>query len=162
MNSKILNLNDAIFIAKKLHTQNIKLVIIGGCFDIIHKGHISFLKEAKKQGDRLMVLLESDGHIRKLKGGDRPINTQQNRALILASFTQIDYVVTLSHFKSDSQYDQMISELKPDIIATTVGDPGRHHKERQAELIGSKVVDVLDRIKNHSTSKIAQLLKKGL
>lgn len=162
MNSKILNIDDAIKTAKKIHAQNKKLVLVGGCFDIIHAGHIMFLKEAKKHGDFLMIILESDDYIKKTKGSNRPINTAKDRAMILANLMITDYVVNLPFIKNDSGYDEMIYKLKPDIIATTTGDPGRHHKERQSRLIGSKVVDVLNRIDNKSTTRIARLLENEL
>src|SRR5205085_1112206 len=124
------------------HDEEKKLVVAGGCFDILHIGHVTFLDGAKKAGDILMVLLENDEQIRKTKGEGRPITTQHDRAQILASLSCIDYVVTLPPMEDDHAYDSLIFSLKPAIIATTQGDPYRSHKERQANHIGAQVIDV--------------------
>lgn len=159
---KIIDTKTAIKIAEELRTIEKTIVLTGGCFDIIHIGHIEFLKRAKREADILFLLLESDERIRELKGNNRPINTQLDRARVLESLLFTDYIVLLPHFKSDEEYDEMISSLKPDIIAATKTDPGRIHKERQAAKLGIQVVDVLEKIENQSTSRIARLLKKEI
>ena len=78
--NKIINVNDAIELAQKLNKENKKIVITGGCFDILHIGHIKLFDESKKKGDFLFVLLENDNSVRKLKGEGRPINPQIERA----------------------------------------------------------------------------------
>lgn len=159
---KIIDIKTATTITADLKNARKTIVLVGGCFDIIHKGHIIFLRKAKKLGGILFVLLESDKNIKKLKGKNRPINTMADRALIMASFIFTDYVITLPELNTNEEYDEMIYSLKPDIIATTKSDPGRSHKKRQAEKLGIKLVDVLDRIKNQSTSRIAKLLRNEL
>lgn len=156
--NKILTIEQAAKVSERLRAKDKKLVLAGGCFDILHVGHIQFIKNAKKHGDVLIVLLESDQKIRQLKGQNRPVNTQQDRATVLASLKDVDFVVTLPHLASDSEYDEMISRLKPAIIATTKGDPYKMHKDRQAKQIGSKVVDVTEQIMNQSTTRLADLL----
>lgn len=158
MKNKIINISQAFDISQRIHLDNKVIVLIGGCFDILHIGHVQFMEEAKKLGDILMLLLESDEAIRQLKGINRPINNQSDRSMILSSLVFTDYIIPLSHLLNDKEYDQLIFELKPDIIATTANDPGRIHKKRQAESLGIKLVDVIKRIDNQSTSKIAQLL----
>src|SRR5271155_5547011 len=71
---KIIHLKESKQLTNELHQQNQKMVLVGGCFDILHIGHITFLEEAKKQGDMLLVLLESDETITQTKGPHRPIN----------------------------------------------------------------------------------------
>ncbi len=141
------------------HTQGKKIVLVGGCFDILHAGHIVFLQKAKDKGDIVVVLLESDEQIKKLKGESRPVNTQQNRALVLAGLRSVDVVVVLPSEMHDLQYDRLISQIKPDIIATTAGDPNRRHKERQAGQIGASVIDVSERLPEHSTSTVVMRLE---
>jgi rfaE bifunctional protein nucleotidyltransferase chain/domain len=141
------------------HTQGKKIVLVGGCFDILHAGHIVFLQKAKDQGDIVVVLLESDEQIKKIKGESRPVNTQQNRAFVLAALRSIDMVVVLPSEMHDLQYDRLISQIKPDIIATTAGDPNRRHKERQAGQIGAHVIDVSERLPEHSTSTVVMRLE---
>lgn len=156
--NKILTIEQAAKVSELLRTKDKKLVLAGGCFDILHVGHIYFLQSAKKQGDTLFVLLESDQKIRQLKGPNRPVNTQQDRATVLASLKDVDFIIPLPHLASDSAYDEMISRLKPAIIATTKGDPYKMHKDRQAKQIGSQVVDVTEPLMNQSTTRLANLL----
>lgn len=131
-----------------------KIVIAGGCFDSIHEGHISFLKAAKGQGSLLFVLLESDEDIKRRKGKDRPIYSQAMRAKSLSALYEVDVVICLTPLMTDSDYDRLVSQIKPAIIATTKGDPYRSHKERQAKLTEAKVVDVIERIPKYSTTDL--------
>ncbi|MBI4084711.1 MAG: adenylyltransferase/cytidyltransferase family protein [Candidatus Levybacteria bacterium] len=159
MVKKILSVEGAIKATEQLRKQGKKIVLAGGCFDILHVGHVHFLQEAKKQGDYLMLLLESDERIKQLKGQNRPINIQKDRAFVLSAVTLVDCIVLLPLLKSDALYDKMILKLKPDIIATTKGDPFKMHKQRQAKLINSRLVEVIDHISNQSTSRLAMLLR---
>jgi rfaE bifunctional protein nucleotidyltransferase chain/domain len=158
--NKILNTSQAIEIAHKLSQKGLKIVLTGGCFDILHLGHIVLLENAKKQGDILFVLLESDETIKNIKGASRPINTQEDRARILAALSVIDYVVCLTRLTSNNEYDTLVKQIKPAIIATTHGDPRRSHKERQANLVGGQVVDVTEPLSNQSTTKLINILKE--
>lgn len=131
-----------------------KVVLVGGCFDILHPGHIIFLQKAKRTGDRLIVLLESDEKIRKLKGNKRPIHTQKERELILKALKAIDLVIPLPYMKTDQEYEVLIKKIKPDVIAATYGAQDNYHKERIAKLVGAKLKYVTNMIEDHSTSKI--------
>lgn len=130
-----------------------QVVLAGGCFDLLHNGHISFLKKAKEEGDFLIVLLESDVMIKKRKGKDRPVETQQTRATKLSNLDTVDLIILLPDKMENNDYDKLVSDLKPAIIATTQGDPGRHHKERQANLVRAEVKDVITRLPEYSTTK---------
>lgn len=145
-----------------LKTKNETIVLVGGCFDILHAGHIAFLKAAKNSGDKLFILLESDDAIRQKKGNSRPIHTQEDRASILSSLNSVDYIILLPHLKSDAEYDELIFALKPDIIAITKGDSGKIHKLRQANLIDAKVIEVIGKIEEVSTTKLKNELDKKL
>ncbi len=158
--NKILKVNEVIKVAKQLREQGKSIVLVGGCFDILHAGHVTFLEHAKQQGDFLVVLLESDETIQSTKGENRPIHTQIDRAKVLAALRVVDYIVLLKVLKTDRAYDNLLCKIKPTIIATTKGDPNRTHKERQAKLINAKVSDVMERIENTSTTKLAKLLTK--
>lgn len=157
---KILTIPNALKKAQQLNKQNTKIVLVGGCFDILHLGHITFLEQAKKQGDMLFILLESDAMIKKLKGPNRPFNTQHDRAIILSHLQMVDYVVKLEPLMENSTYDKLVIQLKPAIIATTAGDINKKHKQRQAKLIGAKVVDVTSPVSNQSTSRLINILKE--
>lgn len=138
-----------------------KLVVAGGCFDLLHLGHIIFLQQAKAKGELLLVLLESDQTIKKLKGKHRPIHSQSVRAQILAELKSVDYVLMLPPFAADAEYDELIEKLNPSILATTKGDEFVFHKKRQANKIGAKLVFVTPQIKDHSTTKIIKSIKKS-
>ena len=155
---KVITVQKAIKIVKTLHTSGKTLVLAGGCFDILHIGHIAYLTKAKEQGDILMVLLENDTTIKKIKGKNRPLHSQKDRAAILASLQVIDYIVLLPFMKDDTSYEKLVISLKPGIIAATKGDPQEANKQRQAKQIHAKVVTVVNRISDSSTSKLAKLL----
>lgn len=160
--NKILTLDQAAEIANQLNKQGKKIVLAGGCFDILHIGHLMFLEKAKEAGNILFILLESDERIRKMKGSKRPINTQSDRAHLLSALGIVDYVVLLPLLETNEEYDKVILSIKPAIIATTKHDPDRTHKERQGNLIGSRVVDVVERIANKSTSRLTAILSEDL
>lgn len=157
--NKILDLKEAIRLSKTTKKQRESIVLVGGCFDILHAGHIKFLTLAKKQGDILFVLLESDKNVRKLKGEDRPINQQMDRAIVLSSLTYVDYIVLLSQISKNRQYDDIIRSLNPDVLATTENEEVNRHLERQAKEVKARIIYVTKRIKNHSTTKFAGLIK---
>lgn len=131
-----------------------KVVLVGGCFDILHYGHIYFLKKAKKLGDFLVVALESDENTGKLKGPKRPVHTQKQRAEILQSLRLVDKVISLPPFPN---YQKLTKDIHPSIIAVTQGDPMLKKKKEQAKEIGAKVI-IIPKIKTASTTQIAKLL----
>ena len=83
-----------------------------GCFDVLHAGHTECLKFAKSKGDKLVVALNSDDSIKRLKGVERPINNMQNRASVMAALAMVDYIVD---FDEDTPFD-IITKIKPDSI----------------------------------------------
>ncbi|MDH3973191.1 MAG: D-glycero-beta-D-manno-heptose 1-phosphate adenylyltransferase [Deltaproteobacteria bacterium] len=106
-----------------------KIVFTNGCFDILHVGHVRYLREAKALGDYLVIALNSDSSVRGLKGSKRPIVTQTERAEVLASLESVDFVTIFD--ESDPYH--VINELKPDFLVKG-GDWG------EGEIIGSDIV----------------------
>ena len=157
---RIIDTKKAVKISRKLKREGKKIVIAGGCFDILHIGHIRFLEASKKEGDVLFILLENDESVKKLKGEDRPINTQEERALVLEALKPVDYVVNLPSMNSNTDYDKLILNLKPDVITTTKKSGQVIHNLRQAKLTGAKLALVVNRISNKSTTRLAQLISK--
>jgi D-beta-D-heptose 7-phosphate kinase / D-beta-D-heptose 1-phosphate adenosyltransferase len=104
--------NEISTIVRELKNKNKKIIFTNGCFDILHVGHIKYLEQSKNLGDILILGLNSDDSIKKLKGDDRPINSQDDRAHILASLKVVDYLVI---FEEDTPLD-LISLIKPDIL----------------------------------------------
>jgi D-beta-D-heptose 7-phosphate kinase/D-beta-D-heptose 1-phosphate adenosyltransferase len=90
-----------------------KIVFTNGCFDILHWGHVSYLKKAKELGDYLVLALNTDQSVQKLKGPTRPINKQHDRALVINELKSIDFVT----FFSEETPFNIINLIKPDIIA---------------------------------------------
>lgn len=137
-----------------------KTVLVGGCFDVLHPGHLIFLKKAKKCGDKLIVLLESDKKIKLLKGKDRPVQTQKTRAKALKALGFVDEVVNLPFLESEEVYDEVVKKIKPDIIAITKDYPESIHHKRATKLVGAKLKYVTRIIGNYSTT--AQLTSRLL
>ena len=133
--------------------KNKKTVLVGGCFDIFHYGHLKFLKQAKKQGDFLVIALESDEFIKRKKNRT-PIHNQKQRAEILSALSFVDLVILLHYFFSDKDYFNLVYQIKPKVIAITKGDPQEQNKEKQAKIIGAKIVVVTSLIKSFSSTKI--------
>lgn len=138
---------------KKAVDGHTKKVLVGGCFDLLHIGHIRFLKQAKKTGDFLIVVLESDEFIRTSKHRS-PVHSQAMRAEVLASNRYVDLVVTLPYLKRHQDYDLMVASLAPDVIAITAGDSGQVHKVRQAKALGIELIEVTPLITDYSSSTI--------
>ena len=134
-----------------------RIVLTGGCFDILHIGHVRFLSEAKGTGDYLVVLLESDKNVKELKGKNRPVFTQEERAEMLSSLWSIDLIVLLPMMKNDSDYLNLVTKIKPDVIAVTENDPHIEKKRRQAEEVGA-MLKIISLTKTFSTSKLAKIL----
>ncbi len=134
-----------------------KKVLVGGCFDVLHFGHIHFLKQAKSLGDHLTIALESDKNIRKLKGKGRPIHSQDQRREMLMSLNFVDEVIILPDVMKDKDYEKLVRSTHPHIIAVTAGDPVLKKKKGHAKKIGAEVVEI-PKIKVASTTQIARLL----
>jgi len=131
-----------------------EIVLVGGCFDILHLGHVTFLEEAKKLGKILVILLESDETIKKLKGENRPINRQIDRAEMLTKLKMVDYVVMLPELKNNQDYVDLIKKISPKIIATSGNDEKIELKKQEAKIVGAKLVEVIKRINQYSTSQM--------
>lgn len=133
------------------------IAFTNGCFDILHEGHIFSLSQAAKEADLLIVGVNSDASIKRLKGNDRPINHEQSRALILASLAIVDAVVI---FEEDTPL-QLIQSLLPDVLAKG-GDYSIDQIVGSKEVIanGGKVV-INPIVEGYSTTGIIQQIKSS-
>jgi D-beta-D-heptose 7-phosphate kinase/D-beta-D-heptose 1-phosphate adenosyltransferase len=127
---KIKNLRQLVGIRNALRRQAKKVVFTNGCFDILHRGHIECLRKAKSFGDVLVVGLNSDSSVRKIKGDKRPILPQGDRAEILASLEMVDYVVIFGQ----ETPQKVIASLVPDVLAKG----GDYKKD---EIVGRDIVE---------------------
>lgn len=110
--SKIVSLPDAVELVSKWKADGQKVVFTNGCFDVLHYGHVCYLADAKELGDKLVVGLNSDASVRRLKGETRPINGQKERATLLAALNFIDAVVV---FDEDTP-ENLIKNIRPDFL----------------------------------------------
>lgn len=154
---KLLKYTHLAMLIKDIKRRRTQLVLVGGCFDILHLGHVRFLKSAKKHGT-LIVALESDASLTSHKGHLRPIHTQEERAEVLASLETVDYVLCLPHFTHDEDYFDLVKTISPQVIAVTEGDQLLTVKQQQAESVGGKVI-VIPKINTPSTTQLAKLLE---
>lgn len=108
---QILTKSVLIDVIKDLKENNVKIAATNGCFDILHVGHVKYLKEAKKCGDVLVVGLNSDVSVKMLKGETRPINPQNDRAEVLIALSCVDYVVIFDEISPI----ELLKSIKPDV-----------------------------------------------
>ena len=95
-----------------LRSKHRKIVFTNGCFDILHPGHVAYLEKASRLGDVLVVGLNSDASVRAIKGRDRPVNKERDRAYVLSALSFVDYVTI---FGEDTP-ERIIKKLKPDVL----------------------------------------------
>ena len=148
----ILDRTEAKKIIGKWRNDKKIIVFTNGCFDIIHRGHVEYLHEAKLLGDILIVGLNSDASVKRLKGEPRPYQDEQDRAAILDAMEMVDLVVI---FGEDTPLD-LICKLKPDIIVKG-GDYDSHLIVGANEVVcwgGS--VKILPYLKGYGTSKLVE------
>ncbi|NLO17579.1 MAG: D-glycero-beta-D-manno-heptose-7-phosphate kinase [Arcobacter butzleri] len=148
--SHIKTKDEMIKIISNLKTKNKKIVFTNGCFDILHRGHVSYLDKAKSQGDILVLGLNSDSSVKRLKGEDRPINSEEDRAFVLAALESVDYVVI---FEEDTPYE-LIKALKPHILVKGADYKGK-------DVVGADLVEELKLIEfidgKSTTNTIAKI-----
>ena len=111
--NKIINTSHLSPLTSHLHLwKDMKVVFTNGCFDILHRGHVEYLAKAADMGDVLVVGLNTDASVRRLKGEGRPVNNEEARALVLASLSFVDAVVL---FDEDTPYE-LIKAIRPDVL----------------------------------------------
>jgi len=103
---------DLVQIREKLKREGKKIVFTNGCFDIVHRGHVEYLTKAKALGDVLLIGMNTDASVRRLKGAKRPVVCQDDRALVLAALRVVDYVCL---FDEDTPYE-LIKAVVPDVL----------------------------------------------
>ena len=122
-----------------------RIVFTNGCFDILHRGHATYLQEAKKLGDKLIVGVNSDASVRRLKGDGRPVNREEDRAYLLASLAAVDYVVI---FPEDTP-TELLARIRPDVLVK--GGDYRIEEVVGREFAGE--VRLIDFINGYSTTQ---------
>lgn len=148
--SIILSIDELIKIRNELKRQNKKVVFTNGVFDILHAGHIDYLIKAKKLGDVLIVAVNSDSSVKKIKGELRPIVPQNERAFIISQLKPVDYVTI---FEDETPYE-LIKKLIPDILVK--GADWSKDKIVGADIvqINGGIVEAIEFVNNTSTTNI--------
>ena len=156
IDTKILSLEQVPATMTRWRFLNHKIVFTNGCFDLIHIGHLEYLMQARALGDKLIVGLNSDNSVKRLKGANRPIKDVQNRQLLLASLQFVDGVVV---FEEDTPLD-LIRRIMPDILVKG-GD------WQPEQIVGSDIVlanggEVLSLpfVEGYSTTKLEEKIKE--
>ena len=129
-----------------------RIIFTNGCFDILHRGHATYLQAAQAMGDVLIVGVNSDASVRRLKGENRPINSEQDRAYLLASLAAVDYVII---FSEDTPHE-LLSQIRPDVLVKG----GDYQLE---EVIGrefAQEVQLIDFVDGYSTTLLIQKMQK--
>jgi len=143
---------------KTLREQKKRLVVTNGCFDILHAGHVSYLEAARNQGDVLLVAVNGDASVRAIKGPGRPLNSEADRALVLAALASVD-AVCVFHEQNALQF---LSLAQPDIYAKG-GDYTietiNQEERRLIEQLGGKVV-VLSGVPGKSTTALLEKISR--
>jgi D-beta-D-heptose 7-phosphate kinase/D-beta-D-heptose 1-phosphate adenosyltransferase len=148
---------DAASWAEQCRAQGEKVVMTNGCFDILHAGHVSYLKEAASLGDRLIVAVNSDASVARLKGPERPVNTVERRLQVLAGLGAVDAVIA---FEDDTPIP-LIDAVRPDVLVK-----GGDYKSVQ-DVVGYEQVfayggevKVLGEVANLSTSHLIAKIRQ--
>lgn len=150
--NKIVSLRTLKARLEKDRQQGKKIVFTNGCFDILHAGHVSVLEFSRSKGDELVVGLNSDESVRRLKGPTRPVNKQADRALVLAALESVSYVCI---FNEDTPYN-LIKAIRPDVLVK-----GGDYKP--SEIVGREFAGKVVRfalLKGRSTTGIIKKVSK--
>ena len=151
-----MNLSE-LHLLREFYRQEHKVVVFtNGCFDILHAGHVRYLTEAKKLGDVLVVGLNSDESVRKLKGAGRPVNPEEDRAEVLAGLRAVDHVVV---FAEDTA-EEMVRQLQPDVYVKG-GDYSLERRPESAIVAsyGGRTV-LVPMVEGRSTSNVIRKLQQ--
>lgn len=153
----VMSADQLIAAVEDARAQGERIVFTNGCFDIIHAGHVGYLAEARRQGDRLIVAINDDDSVRRLKGSGRPINPVERRMIVLAGLEAVDWVVSFA----DDTPEQLLERIRPDVLVKG-GDYGIE------EVVGGEFVRsyggevrVLAFLDNCSTSAIVEKVRQG-
>ena len=152
---KLIKNNELDKFLQKLKCENKKIVFTNGCFDILHAGHVRYLKESKKFGDVLIVGLNSDASVRALKGESRPINSEMDRAEVLAGLEAVNYIVI---FNENSPV-KLLSVIKPDIYTKGADYTVETLPEAKTVLNNGGEIKFIKLVEGKSTTKIIDKIK---
>ena len=141
---------EIIKIVQEGQAQGKSFVVTNGCFDILHVGHVRYLQKTKECADKLIVMLNSDVSVKSIKGEDRPINCEEDRAEILSSLSCVDYVVLFDE-KSPAK---LLEEIKPDVYTKGADYTLETLPERDVVLRNNIKVEFIEFVEGKSTTNM--------
>ena len=152
MTSRVLSLPDLVRVVRRLRRQGKRIAFTNGCFDLLHVGHLSYLERIKRRADVLVVSVNSDSSVRRLKGPGRPVVPARERARLVAALKPVDYVTIFS----EATPLKVIRAIRPHLLAKG-GD------WKAQEIVGREWVEshggqvlVVPYLQDHSTSRLIQ------
>lgn len=140
---------------KKLRSENKTIVFTNGCFDILHAGHVRYLKESKSKGDVLIVGLNSDSSIKKIKGENRPINNEQDRTEVLSALENVNYIIVFN----ETTPVKLLDKIKPDIYTKGADYTIETLPEADTVIKNGGRVEFIKLVEGKSTTKIIDKIK---
>ncbi len=152
---QIKNRKEIVSIVEKLKKENKKIVFTNGCFDILHIGHVRYLKKSASFGDILIIGLNSDSSVKKLKGNSRPINNEQDRAELLSELNFVDYVVIFS----EDTPEKLLDEIKPDIYTKGADYTLETLPEAKTVLKNNGKVEFISLVEGKSTTNVIKKIE---
>jgi rfaE bifunctional protein nucleotidyltransferase chain/domain len=156
MEGKVLSLEEMLGERQSLRSLGRRLVFTNGVFDLLHVGHVRYLAQARALGEVLVVAINSDRSVRELKGADRPVTKEHERAEILAALRQVDYVTIFDELSPRN----LIAQLLPDVLVKG-GDYelDQIHGREEVEAAGGKVI-AIPFVDGASTTSLIERMKK--
>ena len=157
MSGKLKNLDELVTIAAQTRQKGKSVVFTNGCFDILHRGHVHVLRQAKATGDVLIVALNSDRSVRQLKGEKRPVLSETDRIELIGAMEMVDYLIVFD----DLEPYKLIAAIKPDVLAK--GGDWSAQTMVGADVVqraGGRVV-VIPYLKGFSSSEIIERIMKS-
>ncbi len=155
--SSILSRDELKQAVREARYQGARIVMTNGCFDILHEGHVSYLQQARKLGDRLVVAVNDDASVRRLKGTGRPVNGLAQRMAVLAGLASVDWVVSFS----EDTPEALICEVGPDLLVKGGDYRPQEIAGYDCVVANGGEVKVLGYLAGHSTSRIVDAIREG-
>jgi D-beta-D-heptose 7-phosphate kinase/D-beta-D-heptose 1-phosphate adenosyltransferase len=152
----VVSRDDLVRLRQQMKGEGRTVVFTNGCFDIVHRGHVEYLQKAKALGDVLIVALNTDASVKRIKGPERPIVPQDDRAVVLAALRCVDYVCL---FDEDTPYE-LLKAIEPDVLVKGADwPPDAIVGKNIVEAAGGKVATI-EFVPNRSTTDMIQTILK--
>lgn len=153
---KVIDRKDLPALLSQLKSEGRTVVTTNGCFDILHVGHVRYLQKTKTFADVLIVALNSDASVKKIKGPDRPINNENDRAEILCALSCVDYVVLFE----ESSPEKLLCEIKPDVHTKGADYTVETLPEAKAIMANGGRIEFISFVEGKSTTSIIEKIEK--